>query len=76
MKYYKNLRKHVIQVNLYGHGDIKIPADAACVPLEESVAKAINAMTAPMLTLVETSPVYTTEDTPIIKTPKKRNRTR
>lgn len=44
-KFYKNLTGRVISTSLYGVGDVKIPADAACVELDENVADAINGMT-------------------------------
>lgn len=45
IKLYKNLTGKYIKVNLYGIGEIAIPADAKAIPLEESVVRALQDMT-------------------------------
>lgn len=67
MKYYKNLVKHVIDLNLFGVGQVHIPADAACIELDENVADAINKSVFPNVVLEEVKPNISVDNMPIVK---------
>ena len=52
--YFKNLTNGEIRMDLFGVGEIVIPASAKSVELDASVADAINKMTKPNLVLEQT----------------------
>lgn len=69
-KYYKNLCNHQINVNLFGVGDVVIPANAKCVELEANVADVLNKMAYPEKVVEEVTPTFTVDDTPVVKAKK------
>ena len=64
--YYKNLTGSTINVEIFGHGMVNIPADAASVELPPSVARSINTMAKPTVVLEETFPKFEKETTPVV----------
>jgi len=83
IKYYKNVKKIEISLSMYEVGEVKIPADAVCMELDEAVAGVINKMSYPDILLEEVIPeeevifenveeIEELEEFPEVKTPLKR----
>jgi len=60
-KYYKNIKGKDINLILYGLGEVKIPANAKCMELDEAVVNAINNMAYPDTILEQVEPKITVE---------------
>ena len=65
LKHYKNLTGTKIDVTLFGVGRVEVSADAACVPLEKSVADVLNKMAFPNVVVEEVEVTYTAVDNPV-----------
>lgn len=60
--YYKSLADGEIRLNLFGVGEVVVPAKAKSIELDPAVAKAINDLVYPNVVLQEVTPIITIED--------------
>lgn len=70
-KYYKSLRDHQIRVQLFGVGEVVIPANAKCIELAPGVADVLNRMAYPDAVLEEITPNITADNAPVVTSKKK-----
>jgi len=64
--YYKNLTGSTINIEIFGHGMVHIPADGVSVELPPDVALSINSMAKPVVVLEETFPKFEKETSPLV----------
>lgn len=72
MGYYKNISGNYINVKLFGIAPVIVPAEAACVEIDDAAADAVNGLVFPNRVLERVYPtIVAPEDAPIVRKSKK-----